>query len=522
MKINGETDEVKIEDEKAEKEDVNKDHNEPVKVEKTANKVEPTKANDESPEKAEKVEPTSKAKVEPPEKAEKVEPTSKAKDEPEIDDDDDDLYIEHEVMGSAASTTMTSKKYEPASESDSDVLVIDIDDDDEEEAKKPAPKKEEEAAKNRPGKRKRKSTYKDEEPDDEKPAAKTSRRESTATTASKKFEQVENELEAMFAGVIQIESPTPPKPSTSSSSKSKKPAVPAIKDDIRSKGKNAAAKATTTASGKRSHHKKRNNDNNRKSSNNDKDRDKSAFQSKQEMLLDRFKGPFVRIEGDMASPRWANIVNHATDPLDKREPEPDLDQIARVTGFGYNLTTLSAKYEVRKVDESWICVFCRKASHYNGLGDLFGPYFIPAAKAKGLSLPSPVKATSKAADLASSFIIGGSDQAGAKAKKRQRKKSAESPSKNNSRAGQVEVWFHEDCICWMPQIRLVGCQLLGLPEAIKVSQKAVCTKCLYKGCTVACGRMKCREVAHYHCAEEANWTLIEDEFQARCESHSEI
>ena len=241
----------------------------------------------------------------------------------------------------------------------------------------------------------------------------------------------------------------------------------------------------------------------------------------QDRLLEKFKGPFVHIEGDIENPRWSNVINFANDSLDPRNDSKhaDLDSISRVTGFGYPLTTLSSKYDVRTVDETWICMFCRKSSHYCGLGDLFGPYFVTSDQGKSLNLPSPVKPNSK--DLVSSFILGGSDQAGAKAKKRQKKKSGtpESPLKGSKQAGsdqKCEVWFHEDCICWLPQIRLIGNQILGLPEAIKVTQKAVCLKCGYRGCTIACSQKKCHETAHFPCAQELHWEIDEDDFLARC------
>ena len=126
-----------------------------------------------------------------------------------------------------------------------------------------------------------------------------------------------------------------------------------------------------------------------------------------------------------------------------------------LTGFGYSLTTLNKNYNPKSLDESWVCVFCRQPSHYNGLGDLFGPYYIPTEQWKKLNLPSPQKANVSA----SSFILGGSGQAGAKVNKKVNKKKQESPAKGPS--DQSEIWFHEDCICWMPQIRLIGNLLFG-------------------------------------------------------------
>ena len=186
------------------------------------------------------------------------------------------------------------------------------------------------------------------------------------------------------------------------------------------------------------------------------------------------------------------------------------------------MTALSAKYDVKNNDESWVCVFCRKSTHYCGLGDLFGPYHIPSDQWKSLNLPTVDKPSK---DIVSSFIKGGSDQAGAKAKKKlaQKKKSVtgntESPSKSSPIKSdqKSEIWFHEDCVCWLPQIRLMGNRILGLPEAIRVSQKTACSKCNHKGCTIACSKVRCHETVHYPCAQALHWEIDDDNFSARCQ-----
>merc|ERR1712018_568289 len=80
--------------------------------------------------------------------------------------------------------------------------------------------------------------------------------------------------------------------------------------------------------------------------------------TQQERLLEKFKGPFVHIEGDIENTRWTNVINFANDSLDPRNDKADLDSITRVTNFGIPSTSLSSKYDVRNVHESWICMFC--------------------------------------------------------------------------------------------------------------------------------------------------------------------
>ena len=494
-------------------------------------------------------------------------------------------------------------KEELTSDSEADALVIDMEDE--------SPKKKDNVKNKQqqsPAKRKRStsSNKTNESSEIKSPPAKSSRRGSV--TSMKKFDQVENELEAMFAGLEDEDSSNvatvvknekksssneksshklnvlPKKPSPVSSSRNvarnkstdsgischicgntfarkdglrrhletihkvdkwikEEPTSESIPHEIKNEAnkkfgkkiikdepakwmdsnksnvKNEVKRPPAAGSAKKKKSRK-DLETTKKSSKPKKEEPDDMNMTQQERLLEKFKGPFVHIEGDIENPRWSNVINFANDSLDPRNDSKhaDLDTISRVTGFGFPLTTLSSKYDVRNVDESWICMFCRKSSHYHGLGDLFGPYFVTSEQGKSLNLPSPVKSNSK--DLVSSFILGGSDQAGAKAKKRQKKKSGtpESPLKGCKQTGdqKCEVWFHEDCICWLPQIRLIGNQILGLPEAIKVTQKAVCSKCSYRGCTIACSQKKCRETAHFPCAQELYWQIDEDDFLARC------
>ena len=259
---------------------------------------------------------------------------------------------------------------------------------------------------------------------------------------------------------------------------------------------------------------------------------KSAATTEQEILLEKHRGPFVRIEGDTNSPIWSRVINSTSDPLSRTEessaPKADLEMKVRAAGFGTHSTTLSSKYDPKKPDESWLCVFCKKPSHYKGLGDLFGPYFASRDVMLSVSQRSPQKKQ----DLASKFIIGGAD-------KKKRKKTSENcvselpvvpaavpvhqqnqlPGVSGSGAG-VEVWFHEDCICWVQGIQLVGHNLLGLDDAVRASHKELCVRCHVTGSTVGCVKTGCRQTCHYLCALQSAWLIDGESFQALCSLHS--
>lgn len=46
---------------------------------------------------------------------------------------------------------------------------------------------------------------------------------------------------------------------------------------------------------------------------------------------------------------------------------------------GLHVSTLSTKYDADTTDTTWMCVFCKMGPHRMGLGDLFGPYIVSTA-----------------------------------------------------------------------------------------------------------------------------------------------
>ena len=251
-------------------------------------------------------------------------------------------------------------------------------------------------------------------------------------------------------------------------------------------------------------------------------KDDQEQSSSQEKLLEKYRGPFIRVKGKLTSPHFVNVINSASDALDdkdKKKGMSDFDQRLRVISFGPSCnSTLSSKYDPKVIDESWKCVFCHKGSHTEGLGDLYGPYFVSQEVIKrGLNDVSPVKSRQ---EIAASFVLGSNP------KKRKRGKFPELPSKdpNSATHGKVgndeaEVWCHEDCLCWNPEIRLVGSHIFGIEDAIGRTQKAPCSLCHLPGSTICCIRPGCRDVAHFLCANSNNWRLNEDLFQAYCHKH---
>ncbi len=96
----------------------------------------------------------------------------------------------------------------------------------------------------------------------------------------------------------------------------------------------------------------------------------------------------------------------------------------------------NTQYDARKPDTSWVCIFCQRSSHYHGLGDLFGPYFVTSESARCAVAAVAAASADKASAAAKSLILGGDS-----AKKRRKRKPSSlegSPAKGGEKAA-VEV-----------------------------------------------------------------------------------
>ena len=239
--------------------------------------------------------------------------------------------------------------------------------------------------------------------------------------------------------------------------------------------------------------------------------------SRQESGLLKFEGPFVHVGDEGAN----NVVNSPADSLKspgRYKGISDLENRRKTQTLTASYSsTLSANYDARAPDPRWVCVFCKKSSHFEGLGDLFGPYFVPSGCLSTYyqQLVNSPEGSSPRADLASSFIAGGG---GKKKKKRQNSGGKNSPKKESG-PSQTEVWFHEDCLVWLPDVSLIGHRIIGLESALSSAETVLCQKCGKNGSTIACIRVGCRDSAHFPCAKSNFWAINEPDFEARCPKH---
>ena len=244
-----------------------------------------------------------------------------------------------------------------------------------------------------------------------------------------------------------------------------------------------------------------------------------------------FPGPYVRVvSGADGALKSSNVVNG---PQIVPRNMSVVDEAAHrilVDALGRPSSTNDPSYDSKRPDETWLCVFCHKGSHACQMGDLFGPYFVSASSLPRdhfavASIPQALSSLGAATPAASKFVVD------AQLKKKKKRKSsgagAGAPTAPQlpppPQDKPVEVWFHEDCVCWMPDMRLLGSKLYGLEEAIAGASEALCDVCSKTGATAACvggRRPACKQMAHYPCAAYAGWKIEADAFQAYCKKHS--
>uniref|UniRef100_T1PAD1 PHD-like zinc-binding protein n=1 Tax=Musca domestica TaxID=7370 RepID=T1PAD1_MUSDO len=264
------------------------------------------------------------------------------------------------------------------------------------------------------------------------------------------------------------------------------------------------------------------------SSDNDNDAD-DKYQQCKDMDV-KYRSPYVVVKpgGDVS------VVNSATtdDHNDKSMKLKKNHERKNVKGT-YS-STLSTKYDADTPDSSWICVFCKRGPHKKGLGDLYGPYIasldiykyrtenniaigesvknkivggMPADTNTSLVRPLAPDAMKSEIQLPQGFepLLG------------DMKRPLQNGLANEPQS--MEIWFHEDCAIWAPNLFLVGSKLVGLENAIWNSTQHVCVYCNKSGAIVCCLERECKETAHPICAQESNWLLNESKLWAYCIKH---
>ncbi|XP_015906577.1 uncharacterized protein [Parasteatoda tepidariorum] len=291
-------------------------------------------------------------------------------------------------------------------------------------------------------------------------------------------------------------------------------------------------------------------------------------------------GPYVHIVGVRNKPLVVSVVNNP--PRDENTeskywPQKQQLQFGGVIRQNLSMNTgpgLPHIYDTITKDRSWLCSLCCKNSHYRGLGDLFGPYYLNGdQKPSNFSAPpSPApmstfenESSEPGDDLeqedsreelmmdpSSSFSdVPGSRRSPSKrksdlveqmfraallrkAKQANGQKPLEEMSNHlsdiplhnpypvDSTTDSKEFWVHEECAAWSKNIYLFGHRLRGLEETVLQAVDKQCSRCKFPGASLSCGVDNCPELYHYLCARDDWCYMDEDSYTIYCPQHKTL
>ncbi|XP_077527089.1 uncharacterized protein LOC144138595 isoform X1 [Haemaphysalis longicornis] len=250
-------------------------------------------------------------------------------------------------------------------------------------------------------------------------------------------------------------------------------------------------------------------------------------------------GPYIRVVGTRECPQSSQIVNVAprTVPEDESKRKKASAPV-RVGGPPHHSTggrraagsaaahtsTLSPHYDAVTRDPTWLCAFCHRGSHQQGLGDLYGPY-------PGLQSPRPAAEPDlnscsssqeemlrkgRATKRKKSDSVSGSEDGPTSRRVSRQRKTSEAEREPEL---PKEIWVHETCAVWTQGVYLGGNRVHGLQEAIAEAANLVCSKCKMAGASVGCIMRACTEKYHFICAVEKGCQLNTENFSILCFKH---
>ncbi|KAI1731765.1 transcription factor 20 [Ditylenchus destructor] len=150
----------------------------------------------------------------------------------------------------------------------------------------------------------------------------------------------------------------------------------------------------------------------------------------------------------------------------------------------------------------WLCALCQNRSCFDGLGDLYGPYY---AKAYNYELPKFLGPSTCEYPTSSTSALKEELVPAPKFTKTKKAKLNSPPTIGNMN-GSVDLWFHGNCVLWAPELFLIGGQIAGLSNFMNQYWSQKCDICLKIGATIKAAN-NC--FIHYPCAIEKGYQLNE-------------
>lgn len=175
----------------------------------------------------------------------------------------------------------------------------------------------------------------------------------------------------------------------------------------------------------------------------------------------------------------------------------------------------------------WECILCHKISHFKGLGDLYGPYYIDFTQQQESNKQqdnTPQSSDSQQQQSHSSTSAATTTTATTPSTQKPHASSSKRSINNknslltNNHSNNVrEIWIHEDCLIWSEGVHLIGTKIAKMEEVIKASLKYNCSICKTKGPTIGCKGARCRRKFHFNCARDNGCLLDDANFTLKCD-----
>lgn len=262
----------------------------------------------------------------------------------------------------------------------------------------------------------------------------------------------------------------------------------------------------------------------------------------------KLPGPYVRVVGTREHPVSTSVVNVAPRSAAEEEVrrkkgvgtttpgQRSLQAGRRLPGAaGGHTSTLSPNYDAVTRDPTWLCAFCQRGSHHQGLGDLYGPYpGIPARLPTDAATDGPAavagcdegcrrgKGKRRKSDSGSEDALARANLANRRARQRRPSEVEREAALGDAGAALPpprELWVHEACATWTQGVYLGGHRVHGLQEAVAEAALLPCCKCKLPGASVGCVTRGCAEKYHYPCAVEKGCHLDFENFSVLCSRH---
>ncbi|EEC03469.1 hypothetical protein IscW_ISCW016760, partial [Ixodes scapularis] len=254
----------------------------------------------------------------------------------------------------------------------------------------------------------------------------------------------------------------------------------------------------------------------------------------------KLSGPYVRVVGTRERPVSTSVVNVAPRSAAEEEVrrkkgastpgQRSLHGARRLPGAaGGHTSTLSPHYDAVTRDPTWLCAFCHRGSHHQGLGDLYGPYpGIPARLPTDAATDGALgcedgcrrsKGKRRKSDSGSEDALARASQASRRARQRRPSEVEGGPAGEACGGASRELWVHEACATWTQGVYLGGHRVHGLQEAAQEAALLACCKCKLPGASVGCVTRGCTEKYHYQCAVERGCHLDFENFSVLCSRH---